>query len=79
MHLNSSLCIYRVDESSSDEEMSSDYVDVEQQELVTECWIEPQYGHVVNSTAERLSIDGASYHEIASRVSKCKNFRCSVS
>jgi hypothetical protein len=59
-----------LEDASSDEEMSSDYVEVEQQQLVTECWVEPQYGNVVSSSPERLPLDGATYDEFASRVNK---------
>ena len=38
-------------------------------QIITECWIEPQYGTVVNSTPEREHFDGLHFHQLAHAVS----------
>lgn len=38
-------------------------------QIVTECWVEPQYGVVVNSTPERQHWEGLTYKQIARAVS----------
>ena len=38
-------------------------------QVITECWVEPQWGVVVNSTPERKYFDGLSYQEVAQTVS----------
>ena len=38
-------------------------------QIVTECWIEPQYGEAINNTPERKHWDGLTYTEIARTVS----------
>ena len=38
-------------------------------QIVTECWVEPQYGISVNNPIERKHFDGLAYKEIASSVS----------
>ena len=37
-------------------------------QLITECWVEPQMGHVVNSTLERRHLDGLDYSQLAKGV-----------
>jgi hypothetical protein len=38
-------------------------------QIVTECWIEPQYGVVINSSPERQHWEGLTYKQIARAVS----------
>lgn len=38
-------------------------------QIVTECWVEPQYGVVVNSSPERQHWEGLTYKQIARAVS----------
>ena len=38
-------------------------------QIITECWIEPQHGVVVNSPPERDYMEGLPYHKLADVVS----------
>ena len=38
-------------------------------QLVTECWVEPQYGVITNSTPERRHFDGLEYSDLPKAVS----------
>lgn len=49
-------------------------------QIVTECWVEPQYGVVVNSSPERQHWEGLTYKQIARAVSRprvCNVYRVS--
>jgi len=59
--------VYSVSEEDG-EELDGAVGDGELQ-IITECWVEPQCGVVVNSTPERKHFDGLSYKEVAQTVS----------
>ncbi|XP_063220375.1 KICSTOR complex protein SZT2-like isoform X2 [Bacillus rossius redtenbacheri] len=56
-------------ESSSDDDgtddVEADGESDEELEIITECWIEPLYGHVVESPPERYYMENLEYHQIA--------------
>ena len=37
-------------------------------QIITECWVEPQMGSVINSTPERAAMDGTNYMQLATGV-----------
>ena len=51
------------------EEMETTEADGELQ-IITECWVEPQCGVIVNSTPERQHFDGLNYIQLAQAVSQ---------
>jgi hypothetical protein len=58
--------------SGSDEEGNDDseLPDSEGElQIITECWIEPQHGRVINSPPERYYMEGLSYDQLADEVS----------
>lgn len=38
-------------------------------QIITECWVEPQYGEIVNSSPQRKHFDGLAYTELPDAVS----------
>ena len=38
-------------------------------QVITECWVEPQYGVVVDSPQERVHLDGLRFREVPQAVS----------
>ncbi|XP_059469171.1 KICSTOR complex protein SZT2-like [Neocloeon triangulifer] len=60
-------------DSNSDEECTEEVDPTEPEgelQIITECWIEPQYGHIINSPAERAYMDGLSYDQLADEICK---------
>jgi len=57
--------------SGSDEECTEEVEPNEpdgELQIITECWIEPQYGHIIESPPERAYMDGLSYDQLADEV-----------
>lgn len=54
--------------SEDDQETETTEADSEVQ-IVTECWVEPQYGVCCNNTPERQHFNGLTYLDIAKAVS----------
>lgn len=50
------------------DEMDTTEADGELQ-IITECWVEPQYGKIINSTPERKYFDGQTYKDLGQVVS----------
>ncbi|XP_065351660.1 KICSTOR complex protein SZT2-like isoform X3 [Cloeon dipterum] len=60
-------------ESGSDEECTEEVDPTEPEgelQIITEVWIEPQYGHVIKSPPERAYMDGLSYDQLADELCK---------
>ena len=57
-------CVCRGAGDTEDDEMANGEF-----QIITECWIEPQLGTVVNSTPERGHLEGMDYMQLAKGVS----------
>ncbi|CAM1294269.1 Uncharacterised protein r2_g361 [Pycnogonum litorale] len=58
------------DSQSDDDGDDMDAVEADGElQIVTECWVEPQFGFVTNSTPERKYLEGLTYQQIPSAVS----------
>ena len=44
-------------------------------QIVTECWLEPQYGQIINSPAQRKHYDGITYQQLPQAVSVITSLR----
>ncbi len=60
--------MYSLSEDDLDVGMDTVEADGELQ-IITEMWVEPQFGMVVNSTPERKHLDGLDYRQLALAVS----------
>ena len=61
---NSAPCNFRGAGDTEDDEMADGEF-----QIITECWVEPQTGTVVNSTPERVHLEGMDYLQLAKGVS----------
>nr|CAD7197643.1 unnamed protein product [Timema douglasi] len=63
--------------NESDEECADDNeVDLEidgELQIITECWIEPQFGSVMGSPPERIYMENLQYHQLADVGQGCGN------
>ena len=64
------------DRSTFDAEESTE-ADAELQ-IVTEVWVEPQYGQIANSAPERRHFDGISYQQLPQAVSHSSHSHSSL-
>ena len=62
------LCVHRFSGDDEIEEEETTEADGELQ-IITECWLEPQYGDVVFSPPERQHFDGLTYKQLPDAVS----------
>lgn len=61
-----------MDDNDVKEASSVDYVDEDEQMIVTECWVEPQNGQVINDSSSDYDcsfLQGLNYEQISSSVS----------
>ena len=68
MLLTQSLCLSSASKDDL-EEMETTEADGELQ-IITECWVEPQCGVIVNSSPKRQHFDGLDYRQLAEAVSE---------
>lgn len=60
--------------SSQDEDLHEDTTEADGElQIITECWVEPQYGEIVNSSPQRKHFDGLTYKELPDAVSYMLN------
>ena len=60
-------CVVRVlDEEDVEESAEADA----ELQIITECWVEPQYGQIMRSTPQRKHYDGITYQQLPQAVSQ---------
>ncbi|KAJ8887614.1 hypothetical protein PR048_013831 [Dryococelus australis] len=62
---NMSVTMANTSDDDGTDDVEADGESEEELEIITECWIEPLYGHVVESPPERQYMENLEYHQIA--------------
>ena len=65
------LCFRAGDEAGLEASAESDA----ELQIVTECWLEPQYGQIINSPPQRKHYDGITYQQLPQAVSVITSLR----